>query len=710
MLQIARTSAFRRRLGVCGLVTLAAVPLAAQQDEGAAAYLRTVEGYADHVLAQGEAFQAGINYPVVPGDRLVLAPGTRLEVVLPDGSAVRAADEADLLVSAVAGTLESPAQETQLELDHGELQVVRPAWSGPEAVQVLVGGSWVVLEAPGSYRIGTDGYGTSRVTVREGWAEISTPRGRRDVRTAETAWVREGTWSVELARAEARDELEWWGASLDRDVQVAARTWSDDPRLSYAAASLEGRGEWVEVGGRRAWRPWVEVGWRPYVTGDWAWTPGGMAWVSYEPWGWLTHHYGLWEQVGGYGWVWVPGRVYSPAWVYWYWGPSYVAWVPAGVYATTYASWDYRPSWGVYGWVSGGWSHYDDWTFCRVDDFRYGRHHGRFALGREVSRHADTDILQRGVLATDTRPLTRGGWTGGTAFRERLAQERQRADRERPTDLTAFVARRPEAAAQATRMFVKRPEPAQGTRGVLGSRDAAESRTVVGRGTTSNRSWTSPSSVRPAPPAVPERGAVRPAQPSDRGWGRPGADAPPSTPSRWTVRPAEPADPSSGDSRPPVSRWNTRPPEPTQPSYRPPSAEAWRDRIRLRPPTGSPSSDAPPAASWPRGTDRTGSSTPGTDRTPLVRRVLEEIQQRGRPGTSVGGRSSLRPPAAAEAPRRPEASRPPERPRPQRQEPARGRTETRSRDDDPPSRGRSGAASSRSSGKARSRGGDDPPR
>ncbi|MEZ5333187.1 MAG: DUF6600 domain-containing protein [Thermoanaerobaculia bacterium] len=755
MFPIARTTArSTRRPGPCALVSAAlvsaalAAPLAAQ--EGAAAYLRTVEGYADHVLSQGEAFQAAINYPVVPGDRLVLAPGTRLEVVLPDGSAVRAADEADLLVSDVAGTFESPAAATRLELDRGELQIVRPAWSGPEQIQVLLGGSWVVLEAPGSYRVGSDGYGTSHVTVREGWAEISTPRGRRDVRTAETAWVREGSWSVELTRAEARDELEWWGASLDRDVQVAAETWSDDPRLSYAATSLEGRGEWVQVSGRRAWRPWVEVGWRPYVTGDWAWTPGGMAWVSYEPWGWLTHHYGLWEQVAGYGWVWVPGRVYSPAWVYWYWGPSYVAWVPAGLYATTYASWDYQPSWGVYGWVSGGWSHYDDWTFCRVDDFRYGRHHGRFALGREVSRHAGNGVLERGVLATDTRPITRGGWTDQTSFRNRLAQERQRVDREKPADLTAFVARRPEASAQATRMFVKRPEAAPGARGVLGSGGTPGTRTAVGRGDVlPGRTWSS--NGRPAAPASPDRGAIRPAQPVDRGSVKPGSNAAPPASrwnvrpaepqkpqaddagpggsrwnvrpgeplkpqaddagpagSRWNVRPPEPSKPQADDAGPGGSRWNVRPPEPSRPSYRPPDAEAWRDRIQLRPPSQSPSAATPPTATWPRGVDRNGPSSPATDRAPLVRRVLEEIQMRSRTGSSTGGWSSLRPPAASSPPERPEASRPPERPAPQREQPERGRTETRSRDDDPPSRGRSGAAATRGSGNARSRGGDPP--
>ena len=36
-----------------------------------------------------------------------------------------------------------------------------------------------------------------------------------------------------------------------------------------------------------------------------------------------------WDYTPGWGWAWYPGRTFAPAWVYWYWGPSYVGWVPA---------------------------------------------------------------------------------------------------------------------------------------------------------------------------------------------------------------------------------------------------------------------------------------------------------------------------------------------------------------------------------------------
>ncbi|MDR1841030.1 MAG: hypothetical protein LBQ86_03800 [Holophagales bacterium] len=44
---------------------------------------------------------------------------------------------------------------------------------------------------------------------------------------------------------------------------------------------------------------------------------GGMTWVSYDPLGYVTHHYGRWGWSSIHGWYWIPGVFYSPAWVVW---------------------------------------------------------------------------------------------------------------------------------------------------------------------------------------------------------------------------------------------------------------------------------------------------------------------------------------------------------------------------------------------------------
>ena len=93
---------------------------------------------------------------------------------------------------------------------------------------------------------------------------------------------------------------------------------------------LAPHGEWVVIGSYgRCWRPArVEAGWRPYCNGRWCLTDGGWYWVSDEPWGWATYHYGRWDMNAELGWFWVPQTVWAPAWVSWHEGGGYIGWAP----------------------------------------------------------------------------------------------------------------------------------------------------------------------------------------------------------------------------------------------------------------------------------------------------------------------------------------------------------------------------------------------
>jgi len=112
-------------------------------------------------------------------------------------------------------------------------------------------------------------------------------------------------------------------------------------------------GEWVTVGGYgRVWRPLqVAAGWRPYYYGRWEWTDEGWLWVSDESWGWATYHYGRWAADPAFGWVWVPGYQWAPAWVSWRYSPEYIGWAPlapglsiyVSSYPTSYAWWNFVP-------------------------------------------------------------------------------------------------------------------------------------------------------------------------------------------------------------------------------------------------------------------------------------------------------------------------------------------------------------------------------
>lgn len=79
------------------------------------------------------------------------------------------------------------------------------------------------------------------------------------------------------------------------------------------------------------WQPSVYVSnrsWRPYNDGYWRHTNRGWLWISNEPFGWATFHYGRWALLRNVGWCWIPGNEWAPSWVSWRNNNSYIGWAP----------------------------------------------------------------------------------------------------------------------------------------------------------------------------------------------------------------------------------------------------------------------------------------------------------------------------------------------------------------------------------------------
>jgi hypothetical protein len=128
--------------------------------------------------------------------------------------------------------------------------------------------------------------------------------------------------------------------------------------------SLSPYGSWVDLDPwGQVWQPsMTPAGWRPYTLGHWAYSDDGWTWISDFEWGWAPFHYGRWFFDPYYGWVWIPGDVWGPAWVAWRWGDGFVGWAPL-------------PAW--VGWEVGvGFTIGDfdaliplhDWVFCGERD------------------------------------------------------------------------------------------------------------------------------------------------------------------------------------------------------------------------------------------------------------------------------------------------------------------------------------------------------
>lgn len=114
-----------------------------------------------------------------------------------------------------------------------------------------------------------------------------------------------------------------------------ARTVSGGgPTSGYSTfyTKLEPHGAWLETADYGyVWQPREAESsrsWRPYTNGRWVYTDAGWTWISEEPFGWATYHYGRWTRLRGIGWVWVPGQQWAPAWVSWRKSNDYVGWAP----------------------------------------------------------------------------------------------------------------------------------------------------------------------------------------------------------------------------------------------------------------------------------------------------------------------------------------------------------------------------------------------
>ncbi|MFP4292481.1 MAG: DUF6600 domain-containing protein [Cyclobacteriaceae bacterium] len=91
-------------------------------------------------------------------------------------------------------------------------------------------------------------------------------------------------------------------------------------------------GQWIDDRNLGfVWLPDVGRDFHPYMTnGYWVMTEYGNTWVSNYDWGWAPFHYGRWRFDDYYGWMWVPGTEWGPAWVAWRNGGGYYGWAPLG--------------------------------------------------------------------------------------------------------------------------------------------------------------------------------------------------------------------------------------------------------------------------------------------------------------------------------------------------------------------------------------------
>ena len=189
--------------------------------------------------------------------------------------------------------------------------------------------------------------------------------------------IREATLRLQIQQ----DELAWQKADFEREkagfyrekAALAEKESSSPPRKPAATAEkpenkparpprtattgdrdyqmfyegLNPHGRWMETREYGfVWQPFAvrDLNWRPYALGRWADSDQGWTWMSDEPFGWATYHYGRWALLQNHGWIWVPGDTWAPSWVAWRSNDDVVGWTPLPPETVYDEDVDYGPS------------------------------------------------------------------------------------------------------------------------------------------------------------------------------------------------------------------------------------------------------------------------------------------------------------------------------------------------------------------------------
>ncbi|HTL97540.1 MAG TPA: DUF6600 domain-containing protein, partial [Holophagaceae bacterium] len=246
---------------------------------------------------------------------------------------------------------QSGSRQVLLRLDRGRLRLKQDGDSDASLRIDTPSGS-ISSSDRATYDVEVDADSVARISVTSGHVRVSNQRDDTSLGAGEQISVfgpQDPLNRIRAFNTYDGDDFDRWsdGAWTVRHGESWDRVPSE---LRYYSDDLDSHGTWVntpEYGW--VWQPrGVADDWRPYYDGRWAAYPGGMTWISYDPWSYVTYHHGRWAWSVG-GWCWIPGVYYSPAWVAWNYQSGYCGWAPLGYYNTP-CTWGYGAWGGGYCW------------------------------------------------------------------------------------------------------------------------------------------------------------------------------------------------------------------------------------------------------------------------------------------------------------------------------------------------------------------------
>lgn len=297
-------------------------------------------------LTPGEEVQ--LNFPVVPGD-VIVTYDRPCEIQFDSGTIIRLDVNSRLKVETVlAQTLSSEEKLSSLFLEKGRMYLMYTAYNSWEIFQLVTPSAALKMKNHTVLVVAQDEPVSVRISVRQGSAKVLFGPDEKNLK-AQTIKKGENViigLTPEIQRVTAFSDLDGfiaWNEKINREfvdlhkgVTPLPKPVQKLPAAVFYFAQYYGNqyGEWVwdNLYGY-VWRPYYNDiypwgNWSPYVYGRWSSVNGSLYWVPEEPWGWVPYHLGIWQWDKKLGWVWIPGSVFAPAWVDWYFYYGFFSWRP----------------------------------------------------------------------------------------------------------------------------------------------------------------------------------------------------------------------------------------------------------------------------------------------------------------------------------------------------------------------------------------------
>ncbi len=384
-------------------------------------YLRAATGEVTVVSKWNGRVQARRNMPISGGDEMVVSEGGRAEVALADGNVLLVGGGTTADFESLYAQQGDNDEFSAIRVRDGSVVISAIGLNDNQVPRIDTEDATVYVSAGSRARVNVDSRRGTSVVARAGSVEVRTPEGSYKLKTGQYLLIRGNEEPTVERGAFSRDRFDIWcserleslGATRSVSSRYVDEEYADD------VVALDGYGDWNynNTYSSYVWSPRVHAGWSPYSDGSWYYTTAGLTWWSDDAWGWYPHHYGNWFFESN-RWCWSPAYVYSPAWVYWGYTPSYVGWCPVGYYT------GYSPWWGNYyrniGWdrtnvyvaINGSFNtrqvDFRGWNFTGAGGFGAGTARAEVIRGDRIG-----DRLG-GQVAISSRPIVLSGRGGDT--------------------------------------------------------------------------------------------------------------------------------------------------------------------------------------------------------------------------------------------------------------------------------------------------------